>query len=382
MTESERSEALQLLKDVLAIHSVNGRDDEGAVARYLCGFFRANGVEAFVQKIDETHSNVIARLEGEQERPLDVWNGHLDTVPYGDLSSWDTDPAEPVERDGMLYCRGASDMKSGLAAMAYALVSFARTGKKPQRSLLYLGTCDEEKGGLGGEVILRSGLLPPCETLLIGEPTFNQFGVAHKGCFWMELHVGGKTCHGAYPEQGCNAVEQGVILANAIKERLCSQHHPVLGSATAQITKIEGGVAPNMTPDRCTILMDIRTVEGVTSADLEAMVLELAAKQSAEIRNGSDFKVSVTFRNARRAFELSEEHPLFKKVRDAAERYCGGGHSIGINFFTDASVLVRDHPETAVMLFGPGAPELAHKPNEALVIEKYFQAIEVYRRLL
>lgn len=381
MDTSQREEALRMLKKVLSIPSVNGRDDEGAVARYLCEVFRKTGIDARVQKIDEHHSNVIAYLEGEQDGPLSVWNGHLDTVPYGDRTSWNTDPAVPVEKDGMLYCRGASDMKSGLTAMAYALCSVASSGSKPVHPVLFLGTCDEERGGLGAEAILQEGLLPPCETLLIGEPTGNQFGVAHKGCFWIELQVEGKTSHGAYPEQGCNAVEQGVILANAVKEQLQKQHHHILGNATAQITKIEGGVAPNMTPDRCTILMDIRTVCPFNTEDLEKMVFALLREQKAHA-NQADLNVHVRFLNARRAFEISEDHPLVQEVRDAVERHCGGGQSIGINFFTDASILVRDRPETAVLLFGPGEPQYAHKPNESLVIEKYFQSIEVYRELL
>lgn len=381
MNESERNKALLLLKKVLAIPSVNGRDDEGAVARFLCDVFRMAGIQAYVQEIDDHHANVIASLDGMQEGPLSVWNGHLDTVPYGDLASWNTDPSVPVEQDGILYCRGASDMKSGLTAMVYALCSFIASGRKPTHPVMFIGTCDEERGGLGAEAILQEGLLPPCETLLIGEPTGNQFGVAHKGCFWMELQVEGKTSHGAYPDQGCNAVEQGVILANAVKEQLRLQHHRILGGATAQITRIEGGVAPNMTPDRCTILMDIRTVSPIKTDDLRQMVLSLLEKQK-QCGTNAALNVHINFLNARRAFEIAEDHPFLVKVQDAVSRHCGGGKSIGINFFTDASVLVRDRPETDVLLFGPGEPQFAHKPNESLNLEKYFQSIEVYKELL
>ncbi len=381
MNESERRDALLLLKKVLEIPSVNGRDDEGAVARYLCDVFQKAGVAAYVQEIDERHSNVIAYLKGENSGPLSVWNGHLDTVAYGDLDSWNSDPSIPVERDGRLYCRGASDMKSGLAAMVFALCSFVKSGRKPISPVLFLGTCDEECGGLGAEAVLQEGLLPPCETLLIGEPTGNHLGVAHKGCFWMELEIAGKTSHGAYPSQGCNAVEQGVRLANSITEEIQKQKHPVLGNATAQITRIKGGIAPNMTPDRCTILMDIRPVLPVSTEDLRKMVSSLIQKQKISVGNEA-LQVQVRFLNARRSFEITETHPLVMKVRESIDRHCGGGKSMGINFFTDASVLLRDRPETAVLLFGPGEPELAHKPNESLVLYKYFQSIEVYRDLL
>ena len=116
--------AVELLKELLTIRSVNGRDDEGAVAEYLCKYFKQSGISAHVQRIDATHANVLAELEGESDGAPIFWNGHLDTVPYGDTGEWKTDPAVPVERDGFLYARGASDMKSGLAAMVYALCEY------------------------------------------------------------------------------------------------------------------------------------------------------------------------------------------------------------------------------------------------------------------
>ena len=104
--------AVKLLKELLTIRSVNGRDDEGAVAEYLCKYFEQSGISAHIQRIDATHANVLAELEGESDDAPIFWNGHLDTVPYGDTGEWKTDPAVPVERDGFLYGRGASDMKS------------------------------------------------------------------------------------------------------------------------------------------------------------------------------------------------------------------------------------------------------------------------------
>ena len=98
--------AVKLLKELLTIRSVNERDDEGAVAEYLCKYFEQSGISAHIQRIDATHANVLAELEGESDDAPIFWNGHLDTVPYGDTGEWKTDPAVPVERDGFLYGRG------------------------------------------------------------------------------------------------------------------------------------------------------------------------------------------------------------------------------------------------------------------------------------
>ena len=91
--------AVKLLKELLTIRSVNGRDDEGAVAEYLCKYFEQSGISAHIQRIDATHANVLAELEGESDDAPIFWNGHLDTVPYGDLDKWETEPWKVAKTD-------------------------------------------------------------------------------------------------------------------------------------------------------------------------------------------------------------------------------------------------------------------------------------------
>ena len=208
--------SIALLKEILAIPSVNGADNEGAVAEFIANYLKEKHIDAFVQQIDETHANIIAKLEGKSSETV-VWNGHLDTVPYGSTEEWNTDPSIPVEKNGRIYARGASDMKSGLAAMVYLLGEIGESGEKPEQTILFLGTCDEEKSGLGAEKILEEIDLSSGSLLLIGEPTGCKLGVAQKGCIWAQLNISGKTSHGAYPEEGYNAVEYGMKIVCRIK---------------------------------------------------------------------------------------------------------------------------------------------------------------------
>ena len=198
-------ESKKVLFDVLAIKSVNHCDDEGKVAEYLRDYLMEAGIEAKVQRIDETHGNLIAFIPGESHDKHMVRNGHIDTVPYGDLKEWKTDPSVPVEIDGKVYARGTSDMKSGIAAMAYTLANIVKSGKKPAFDITLIGTCDEEKNGLGARELLNAGLFPKVDEVLIGEPTGVNIGIAQKGCMWLEIKIFGKSSHGAYPEQGISA---------------------------------------------------------------------------------------------------------------------------------------------------------------------------------
>lgn len=368
-----KEDAVKFLEALLNIPSVNGRDDESAVAEYLSAYFKEHGIESRVQRIDGTHANVLAFIEGEDTSETSVWNGHLDTVPYGSLSQWNTEPGKVTETDGKLYARGASDMKSGLAAMAYAL---SHLGKKPKTNIQFIGTCDEEKGGLGAERALSEKVLPEYRFLLIGEPTGMRLGTAHKGCLWLKIQVKGKTGHGAYPEKGVNAIHYLYRLAEEIKAYVYGFQNPVLGSATAQIDMINGGVAPNMTADLCEAVMDIRMVPGLTT---EMILAHGKAVLSALQQEAPQLSAEFTAQNDRRAFEISDEEPEVKTLRALLKAHGFSGENIGINFFTDASVLARTELSKKVLLFGPGDPALAHQPNEFVETEKYLKAIEILK---
>ena len=140
-----------------------------------------------MDRIDETHANVIALIPGESWE-TDIWNGHLDTVPYGDLDKWETEPWKVEERNGKLFARGASDMKSGLAAMAFAL---AHLPGKPKHTIQFMGTCDEEKGGLGARRIVEESQMAASRFMLIGEPTDSQAGSRPEG-----VPVAAPVCEG------------------------------------------------------------------------------------------------------------------------------------------------------------------------------------------
>ncbi len=264
-----KEEALKLLKELLALPTVNGRDDEGSAAKYLDAYFKAHGIESRVDRIDQTHANVLAFIPGQSEETV-IWNGHLDTVPYGDPKNWDSDPSVPTEKEGKIYARGASDMKSGLAAMAYALTHLPNP---PKKSIQFIGTCDEEKGGIGARRVVEENQLCQSDFMIIGEPTDLRPGIAQKGCLWLRIRIMGATSHGAYPEKGVNAIHYLFRLADKLKDYVSNFRHPVLGASTAQVNWISGGAAYNMTADLCQAVLDIRMTPGLAADKPEQKIL-------------------------------------------------------------------------------------------------------------
>ena len=372
---NEWAEADKLLTDLLNIKSVNGRDDEGQVALFLKSYFEDFGINAEIQRIDEKHSNFVTHIPGKDHSRHILINGHMDTVPYGDPEKWKTDPGTAVfDREGRVFARGASDMKSGLAMLAYAITHVVAEKGAPAFDITFAATCDEEKGGLGANVFSESKLLPKVTEILIGEPTYLNLGIAQKGCLWLELSFEGITGHGAYPERGLNAIEKGMKVAEYLKEAVERASNPVLGHATAQVTEINGGVAPNMTPDSCSILMDIRMVPGQTKESVLRCLSEiLEDKEKTDPRLICRAEV----KNERVSVEIGRDAGLTKELKQILEGQGEEPEYMGINYFTDGSAILKALPDAGVLLFGPGDPELCHQANECVELEKYHKSIAV-----
>lgn len=372
-------EAITFLEEVMSIPSVNGSDDEGKVSEYLYEYFKSCGLKCELDRIDSLHANVMAWMDGTDREHTVMWNGHVDTVPYGDLQAWSCDPAKPVTKGEYLYGRGASDMKSGLAAMAWLLGDMKRQGQVPACNIFFVATCDEERGGIGASALLHKNLLDRVDAVVIGEPTGKNLGIAQKGCLWIEINGTGKTSHGAYPERGWNAVASCMAIADAVAERAGQVSHPILGAATAQVTQINGGVAPNMTPDACRLLMDIRMVPPMTVEMVLEWVQEAASSQ--EKISNEKFEYFVKICNNRDAIEISEDHPLAEGFRREIRNSGYEPLDVGINYFTDASIFTKEIPQIPVLLFGPGNPELAHQSDENVDLESYRDTIKILNRI-
>ena len=379
LTEKERAEARRLLEELLSVASVNGEGREADAAAFLENYFRETGWEMQRQQVGPGRENFILDVPGDAGQGYEVWNGHMDTVPYGDVSAWDTDPSVPSVKEGRIYGRGASDMKGGLAAMAYAFHYIWKKRLRPRRMVRFAATCDEEKGGTGARRFLESGLFGQPDFLLIGEPTNGMLGVAQKGCLWLLVSVKGRTAHGAYPGMGINAAEAGFAFCQQVKELVGRYGHPLLGQATATITRVQAGVADNMVPDAASFVLDIRCVPVISHRELLAQLEEL---RDACVRDAGGLEIHLSIRNERIPMEIASDHPQVERIRSLAEAVTGRRpDDTGISFFTDASVLAENEP-VPVLLFGPGDPALCHRTNESMELKKYFDAIEVYINIL
>src|SRR5690606_19256390 len=141
---------------------------------------------------------------------------------------------------------------------------------------------------IGAVKFVDDGGLEGVGAIIIGEPSSNGINIAEKGAFWIEITSYGKTAHGAFPQNGINAVvHMNALLSELISYRFKYEENQILGHPTMNISTINGGVKTNVVPDKCSITIDMRTVPGMDHKEILKDFEKLIDKLSYEIH---DFK--------------------------------------------------------------------------------------------
>lgn len=204
----------------------------------------------FINEADT--ENLFAAYRG-GDGPSILFNGHCDVVPPGPLESWDTPPFEPTVRDGILYGRGAADMKGSLAAMVYAAISFVQENAIFSGQIALLITSDEEGVGTYGTGFALKKLLDRGERFdfaLVGEPTSEEvFGdtikIGRRGSLSGRVKVFGKQGHVAYPHLASNPIHNSLAFLQDLTSHNWDEATPEFGPSTLQVANINAGTGAN-----------------------------------------------------------------------------------------------------------------------------------------
>ena len=361
---------LDLLTELVRSRSVGA--GEGLLARRAGALLDGAGFKVTTIGWEPGREQLIARA-GSPSAPLTL-TGHLDTVPV-DASQWAVDPWG-AERDGdRMIGRGASDMKSGVAAL---LVAAAQHAGRPHecRGIQIVLTAGEETGCTGAAMLQRSDLAVG-GPLVVAEPTANRLVPGHKGAHWMRLIAKGRAAHGSAPELGDNAVVRLARVAVALHDHAAWPAHERFGPVTANVGLFMGGVQANVVPDVAHMLLDLRTVPGVDGNALRGTVTTLAGEG-----------VAVEDHVVLPIVDTPLDHPFVALVRQALTM--AGQDSDPqppARFFTDASVLAAllagdDGAPAPTVVLGPGEPDQCHVVDEWCSATKVKAAVEIYAALI
>ena len=204
--------------------------------------------------------------------------GHVDVVPPGDLAAWEYDPFSATIEGGMLYGRGASDMKAAIAAWVAAVASVPAPARG---SISLLITCDEEGPGVHGTKQMLEWLKARGETIegcIIGEPTNpsvlgEMVKIGRRGSIGFTLEVQGVQGHVAYPEKADNPVTRLLSILQQLKGHKLDDGTKFFPPSNLEITSVDvGNAATNVIPAKASALFNIRFNDRHKGADMAAWV--------------------------------------------------------------------------------------------------------------
>jgi len=277
---------LDLARELIGRCSVT--PDDGGCQELIAQRLSASGFRA-----ETIASNGVtnAWLRRGTAAPVVAFAGHTDVVPTGPVEQWSCDPFGPTERDGWLYGRGASDMKSSIAAFVVAAEEFVRANPAHAGSIALLLTSDEEGPATDGTTRVVEALRARGETIdycIVGEPTSvarlgDTIKNGRRGSLSGRLTVKGLQGHVAYPQLARNPVH---IVAPALAELAATRWDDgdeFFPATTFQISNIHAGTgAGNVIPGTCVVDFNFRFAPVSTAASLRSRVEALLDRHGVE----------------------------------------------------------------------------------------------------
>jgi acetylornithine deacetylase len=366
---------VDLLEELVRIDSVNpamGGPGEHEIVGRLAEILRDLGLEVSTPEAVDGRRNLIATLPGPAGAPTLLLEAHLDTVamPQGGLE---------VSRTGdRLNGRGSCDTKGSAAAMVAAMAELASSGDE-RATVVFAGVADEEHVMAGSRALVDQ--LPPVDAAVIGEPTSLEPVRVHNGLARITIETHGRSAHTSRAHLGVNAISAAARVVAALDERLLplleARAHPLAGPALLTTAVIQGGVAPNIVPDRCRLTVDRRLAPSEDPeealAEIDRLLDELR-KAGDEITRGAPWALL-------EAVETPADHPVVRLAEASAGAVLGRSVTAGgVPYGTDASNLSGIGGLPCVVL-GPGSIDQAHTDDEWVPLEEVRQGAAVYAEM-
>ena len=341
------SDAVQLLKKLIATPSVSRNEKDAA--DIMEQTIRSYGFEP--QR--EANNLWIIDPHYDESRPTLLLNAHIDTVKP--VASWSRDPFSPDVKDGVLYGLGSNDCGGGLCSL---LQIFRMLTEKPQSyNLIYLASAEEEVSGKDG-VTRALPLLPHIDLAIVGEPTGMNPAVAEKGLMVLDVIAHGKSGHAARNE-GVNAIYEALDDMRWIRDYKFEKVSEFLGPTKMTLTVVNAGTQHNVIPDKCTMLVDIRTNEFYDNEEVYEFIRQ---HLKSEVKAHS-FRL--------KSSRIDPEHPLIRKCV-----------AMGMKPFGSPTLSDQALMHFPSFKLGPGESSRSHSANEFIRISEIRDAIAKYETLL
>ena len=385
MLSKEREQQLiAFTQKMIRQRSYSGEEDK--VAAVMKEFSDANG---FTDVHVDKYGNCICHIKGKQPGPKLLFDGHMDTVPVPDASSWEHDPFGAEIIDGKMYGRGTSDMKGALSSMMAAAAFYAKDCDYDFKGDIYVAGVVHEECFEGVAAREISAHVKP-DYVIIGEASQLNIKIGQRGRGEIQVETFGEPAHSASPGEGVNAVYKMCRIIEAI-QGLVPPTHPVLGDGILELVDIKSSPYPgaSVVPDYCRATYDRRLLVGETKESVLAPLQELLDNM---MKEDSQLKAKVSF--------VTMEEDCYTGNKIASERFFPGWlydkedafiqdtykemKELGFeptitnyDFCTNGSHYAGEAGIKTLGL-GPSKETLAHKINEYIEIDQLVKATQCY----
>lgn len=327
-------------------------------------------------------SNLLARWGDKGHARTFGFNGHTDVVPLGNPDDWSVDPFGAEIRDGFLYGRGATDMKSGVAAFVAAAVDFV-TETPPEGAVILAITGDEEGDAVDGTTALLDHMATTGEAMsvcLVGEPTCpdrmgEMMKIGRRGSLSAWFTVTGVQGHAAYPHRAKNPLPAMARLMDRLASHELDRGTQHFDASTLAVVTIDtGNPATNVIPAECRSTVNIRFNDAHSGASLTDWLRAEADAVAADFGVDIAMKVKVSGESF-----LTPPGPLSDLVARAVAAETGVTPELSTTGGTSDARFVKDH--CPVVEFGLVGRTM-HQVDERVAVDQVHQLKAIYARIL
>lgn len=401
--EAKRGDLISLTQDLVRFPTINPPGEAYApCSEFIGNYLKKLGFDILYIRAEDTpgdsdkypRTNIIARIEGKRAGPTVHFNSHIDVVEAGD--GWTFDPFAATIHDGKIFGRGTCDMKGGLSTSIIAVEAYLAVNPDFNGSIEISGTVDEESGGFGGVAYLANkGYFskPRVDHVIIPEPlNKDRICLGHRGVWWAEIETKGEIAHGSMPFLGDCAVRHMGAVINSFEDDLFPKldekrtKMPVVPegarSSTMNINAIHGGQtddfsglpSPNV-PDSCKITIDRRFLIEEPLDQVKQEVVELLEQLKSERP-----KFHYSIKDIMEVLPIMSEKdaPVASSVAAAIETVLGKKAEYVVSPGTyDQKHISRIGHLHDCIAYGPGILDMAHRPDEFIIIEDMIESAKV-----
>ena len=373
------TDPVDLTRQLVQCASVTPADDGAldvvgkalADAGFACSFVVRGGIR-----------NLFARWGDKGHTRTFGFNGHTDVVPVGDEAAWTRPPFGGETVDGVLYGRGSTDMKSGVAAFAAAAVDFVHL-TPPDGAIILAITGDEEADAIDGTRALLDHMDDAGEVMsvcLVGEPTCpNEMGemmkIGRRGSMNAFFTVTGVQGHSAYPHRAKNPVSAMVRLMDRLASHVLDEGTAHFDASTLAVVTVDtGNPATNVIPAEAKATVNIRFNDAHSGASLS----EWLQREAQEVAEAFGVEINVRFKISGESF-LTPPGELSDLVGNAVEAVTGRRPELSTSGGTSDARFVKDH--CPVVEFGLVGQSM-HKVDEHVKVAHVHELKAIYTRIL